>query len=200
MRASASPLLLLLLLLAGAVSAHPSLQDSMWVVFAPERIRVAVNVSLQEVLVAQQIAAADEEGYDAALMNAAAEKHREYILRHLHLTVAGRELSGRVTALTPPAIFTSAEKTIFQYSIEYPLRGMPPANVTFRHDMLREFPYAPGQAWDVSYVVRVKREGSEEVSSWLLRYAQPSVLPTGWKSAPAQAPASTRNPSPTEPP
>ena len=159
----------------------------MWVLFAPDRIRVAVNVSLKEVLVAQQSAAADDEGYDAKVVNAAAEKHRDYVVKHLQITAAGRELTGQVTALTPPEIFTSAEKTFFQYSLEYPLTGPPPANVTFRHDMLREFPYAVGQSWDVSYVVRVKREGSEEVSSWLLRYQQPSELPTGWEAAPGQA-------------
>jgi hypothetical protein len=53
--------------------------------------------------------------------------------------------------------------------------------------MLREFPYSAGQSWDVSYVVRVKHEGSNEVTSWLLRYDQPSELSTGWEAAPAQA-------------
>ena len=190
MRPFRSPLLSLLLLLsAGVASAHPSLQDSMWVLFVPDRIRVAVNVSVKEVLVAQQIAASDDEGYDAARVNAAAEKHRDYVVKHLHLTTAGHELSGHVTALASPEIFTSAEKTFFQYSLEYPLAEMP-ANVIFRHEMLREFPYSAGQSWDVSYVVRVKHEGSDEVTSWLLRYEQPSELPTGWETASAQASAS----------
>ncbi len=164
----------------------------MWVVFAPDRIRVAVNVSLKEILVAQERAESEVEVFDATTVNAAAEKHRDYVLKHLQLTAAGRELAGQVTALTPPAIFTTVEKTFFQYSLEYPLAGPPPASVTFRHDMLREFPYSAGQAWDVSYVVRVKREGSEEVSSWLLRYQQPSELPTGWETAPAQASAAAK--------
>jgi len=54
--------------------------------------------------------------------------------------------------------------------------------------MLHEFPYAPGQQWDVSYVARVKREGSDEVSSWLLRQNQPSELPTGWTEVAATGP------------
>lgn len=164
----------------------------MWVLFTPDRIRVAVNVALKEVLVAQQIAASDDEGYDATSVNTAAEKHRDYVLRHLQLTAAGQVLSGQVTALTPPEIFTSAEKTFFQYSLEFPLTGPPPAKVTFRHDMLREFPYAVGESWDVSYVVRLKHEGSEEVSTALLRTQQPSELPTGLEVAPAQASAATR--------
>ncbi len=187
MRFSLPHFLLLFLLAVVPASAHPSLQDSMWVVFAPERIRVAVNVSVKEILVAQQGAASEVESFDATTLNAAAEKHRDYVVKHLQLTAAGRELTGQVTALTPPDVFTSVEKTFFQYSLEYPLTGPPPANVTFRHDMLREFPYSVGQSWDVSYVVRVKREGSDEVSSWLLRYQQPSELPTGWEAAPGQA-------------
>lgn len=159
----------------------------MWVVFGPDRIRVAVNVSLREVLVAQERGASEGEEYAAASVNAAAEKHRDYVAQHLQLTVAGQPLAGHVTALTPPEIFSTVEKTFFQYSLEYPLTGPPPAAVTFRHDMLREFPYSVGQAWDVSYVTRVKREGSDEVSSWLLRYQQPSELPTGWESASAEA-------------
>jgi hypothetical protein len=161
----------------------------MWVVFGKDRVRAAVNISLREVLVAQNLASGNDETYDAAAVDAATEKHRAYVLSHLHLIAAGHELTGRVLGVTPPPVFTSAEKTFFQYEIEYPLAGPPPANITFRHDMLREFPYAPGQAWDVSYVVRVKREGSDEVSSWLLRYAKPSELPTGWEGASAQASA-----------
>jgi hypothetical protein len=187
MRAALSYFLPFFLLLAGHAAAHPFVQNSMWVVFAPDRIRVAVNVSLKEVLVAQQIAAADESGYEAAAMNAAAEKHRDYVLRHLQLTAAGHVLTGTVKTVTPPPIFSTADKTYFQYELEYPLAGPPPASVTFRQDMLREFPYAPGQAWDVSYVVRVKREASDEVSGWLLRYQQPSDLPTGWETATVQA-------------
>ena len=86
-------------------------------------------------------------------------------------------------SVTPPPIFTSADKTFFQYEIEYPLSGPPPANDRrSATTCCASFPTAPGEAWDVSYVVRVKREGSEEVSSWLLRYAQPSELPTGWEA------------------
>jgi hypothetical protein len=55
--------------------------------------------------------------------------------------------------------------------------------------MLHEFDYAPGQKFDVSYVARVKREGSEDVTSWLLRQNQPSDLPTGFAAAATGEPA-----------
>ncbi len=164
----------------------------MWVLFAPDRVRVAVNVSLREILVAQDTASADDGAYDAPRVNAAAEKHREYVARHLHLAVAGRELVGRVIGLTPPPIFNSAENTFFQYELDYPLAGPPPASIVFRHEMLREFPYAPGQAWDVSYVVRMKREGSDDVRTALLRFDQPAELAAAPEAASAQGSAAAR--------
>ena len=193
-----SPFLLsLLVCLAGPAFGHPFVQNSMWVVFAEDRVRVAANVSVKEILVAsgREVGAEGEDAkYEAEAVSVAAEKHREYLLRNLHVTAGGRELTGVVTGVTPPIAFTSGDKTFFQFELEYPLAGPPPAGVTFRHEMLHEFPYAPGQAWDVSYVARVKRAGSEEVSSWLLRQNQASELPTGWTSAAVTAtePASSQ--------
>ena len=71
-------------------------------------------------------------------------------------------------------------RRIFQYEIEYPLNGSSPTTVVFSHTMLAEWPYALGTAWDVSCVVRTRRSDSSNVTSWLLRYQQPSAIPTGW--------------------
>lgn len=192
MRSAALRCLLLLLLTAPALRAHPFIQDSMWVAFGPARVRLAANVSLKEIIVAAGQSVGEDTRAESAFVTAAAEQHRDYVLRHLHLTIAGRELTGRVTAVTPPPDFASLDKSFFQYEIEYPLTGPPPPVITFRHDMLREFPYSAGQAWDVSYVVRVKREGADEITTWLLRQGQPSDLPTGWEAA------STKEPPPSQ--
>src|SRR5258708_39326005 len=72
--------------------AHPSLQDALWVLLEPERIRVAINVSAREIAVAQRIDAAgagapsprgDESRTEAARLADGAQRHRDYILRHL---------------------------------------------------------------------------------------------------------------------
>jgi hypothetical protein len=179
--------LALFLMLAESVSAHPFLQDSMWVLFAPDQVRVAVNVSLKEVLIAQGIESGDD--FDAAVVTAAAEQHRAYVARHLKLGVNGRPLAGQVTQVTAPPVFTSAEKSFFQYELEYPLAGPPPAEITFAQDMLREFPYAAGQAWDVSYVMRLRRFDSDEITTGLLRREQPAVFPTGWEVGASPVPS-----------
>ena len=81
MRTSICLLISLLMLLARPAAAHPFLQDSMWIVFAKDKVHAAVNVSLHEVLVAQQLASGNDESYDAAAVDAAAEKHREYVVQ-----------------------------------------------------------------------------------------------------------------------
>ncbi len=87
-------------------------------------------------------------------------------------TADGRELAGQITKVTAPPSFTSDEKSIYQYELDYPIDGPPPSGITISQDMLREFPYAAGMAWDVSYVVHLKRNGSDEVTTGLLRSRQ----------------------------
>ncbi len=167
-------------LLAGVACAHPNLQNAMWVQFEPDKVHLAVNVSAKEISVAQSARLSGGGGEDAAALQRAAERHGDYVLGHLRVSVDGRALRGTVRKLVPPAVTGDAEGTIFQYEIEYPLGGPPPAEVTFFHDMLKEWPYAADTAWDVSYVVRAKRQGSNDLTSWLIRAQQPAVIATGW--------------------
>ena len=177
----------LLALLATPVWAHPNLQDSMWVQFEPERVHVAVNVSLKEISVAQGVAISESGGAEGEALAAAAEKHREYVRLHLRLSATGQDLTGRVLKVTPPPLFTEPDKTFYQYELEYPISGAHPAEVAFYHDMLKEWPYAAGTAWDVNYVVRIKRSDSDEVTSWLLQNQKPAKFPTGWETAPTDS-------------
>ncbi len=151
----------------------------MWVQFEPQCVRVAVNVSVKEIAVAQHIAT----DADTATLAAAAEKHSGYVLSHLVLSTGEKSLAGRVINVTPPPQITDAESTFFQYEIEYALDGSPPAEVAFFHTMLNEWPYAVGESWNVSYVVRTKRAGTAEVSSRLLRNQERTLIPTGWPGA-----------------
>ncbi len=175
-------ILLFFLLSLLPVSAHPLLQNAMWVVFAPDRVRVAVNVSLKEIVVAQQVAAEPDGGFDGEKLAAAADRNADYVLEHLVLRAGGQVLAGRAVKVTPPPIFGGEpEQTLFQYELEYPLPdGARPVTVRFEHSMLREFPYAIGQPWDVTYVMRLKRDDLPEVSTGLLRTQAPQDFPTGW--------------------
>jgi hydrogenase/urease accessory protein HupE len=181
-------LLLFLALLAGTslAGAHPLLQNTMWVQFEPTRVHVAVNVSVREIAVAQNLAAKDD-NFDNAALSAAAEQHRDYLLRHLQVTVDGRALTGKVLQITDPPIFSEPEKTYYQYELEYPFAAPAPARVTIMQDMLREWPYALGTPWDINYIVRFKQSDSDGVATALLRPQQPTDFPTGWGTASVQA-------------
>jgi hypothetical protein len=161
--------------------AHPNLQDAMWVRFEPTLVHVAVNVSVKEIIVAQDVTSSKDGGADTATLSLAAEKHRDYLLQHLKVSAGSKVLTGKIVKLTPPPFFGEAEETFYQYEIEYPLNGAQPREVVFSQDMLKEWPYAIGTPWNVSYVVRTKRPDSDEVSSWLLPLDKPATFPTGWK-------------------
>jgi hypothetical protein len=55
-------------------------------------------------------------------------------------------------------------------------------------DMLREWPYALGTPWDVNYIVRLKRSGSNEISADLLLRQQAKDFETGWETSTTAAP------------
>jgi hypothetical protein len=178
MRPLCASFLAVLLLVCPAL-AHPTLQNAMWMQFGPDRVQVAVDVSLREIAVVQRGAIGDA-AFDVESLGAVAEKHGDYVLKHLALSADGRTLTGTIKKMTAPPVFTTPERTFYQYEIEYPVTGAPPSRVTATHQMLHEFPYAIGTAWDVSYVVRLKRSNSDTVGSGLLRSQQPTEFVTGW--------------------
>jgi hypothetical protein len=171
-----------LFLFATGTHAHPLLQNSMWVVFAPDRVRVAVNVSAKEILVAQKLPLDAEVPQTREELEAAARRNSDYIASHLGLSVKGQALPGHVVTVNPPPLFGGdPEQTFFQYELEFPWAdGTAPDRVSFRHEMLKEFPYAAGQPWDVSYVVRLKRSDRDEITTGLLRSQTSHEFATGW--------------------
>jgi hypothetical protein len=138
-----------------------------------------VNVSVRELAVAQGLSASADH-FDSAAVAAAAKRHRDYVLQHLTLRVDSRTLAGQVVRVTAPTITAEPEQTFYQYELNYPYNGPPPASVTITQNMLEEWPYALGTSWDVTYIVRLKRSDSNEVTTALLRGRQPTDFPTGW--------------------
>jgi hypothetical protein len=167
----------------------------MWVQFEPSLVRVAVKVSLKEIYVAQNILANPGGNVEAAITDRAAKQQGDYVLKHLTFSVGTNILAGTFVKLTRPASLGETEQTFYQYDLEYPLNGPPPAEVTILNDMLKEHPYAPGTAWAVSYVIRAKRLNAGTATSWLLGYQQPATIPTGWDRpmAPAVTGAKSQN-------
>jgi len=173
--------------LCGALmaQAHPLLRDGMEVEFKPQLVRVTVDVSLKEISVAQGVDIRTDGIVDTDALDHAAEVHGGYLLKHLTLSANGAPLPGKIVKVTPPPVFNEPEETFYRYELEYHVSGPLPAQVVFFQDMLKEWPYAAGIAWDVSYVVRIKRSGT--LTSWLLPIHQQTPLPTGWGGPAASA-------------
>ncbi|MDB6153662.1 MAG: hypothetical protein JWL90_2115 [Chthoniobacteraceae bacterium] len=159
---------------------HPLLQNSMWVLIEPEQVQVAVNVSVRELCLAQGLTA---ENAATAEIEAAAARHGGYVLKHFRLQADGKPLEGRFVKLSQPPEFRAAEQTFFQYELVYTFTTPAPAAIALSQDTLREFSYAPGEAWDVTYALRCKRSDSPEVEVALLRAKQSVKFSTGLSDA-----------------
>lgn len=168
------------LALCPVAEAHPNPQNAMWVQFEPTQIHLALDVSLQELSATLSAGVQSPSEPPPEQFLEAAQRHQAYILDHLFIHVGTDRLTGSVVKVSPPAKMGDPERTFFQYELQYPLPGAPPKAVWFYHDMLKEWPYAPGTAWNVSYIVRTRRTGLDSVTSWLLSPGKPMEILTGW--------------------
>jgi HupE / UreJ protein len=181
------PLWLVLVCLALPALAHPILQDTMWVDFEPALVRVAVNVSLKEIHLAQGIAAGPDHPMTPTEVDQMLDRQGDYLLGHLTLSSGEKPLKGWLVKLSLPPEIGDAAKTFYQYELVYPLDGPPPPIVTIRNDMLGDRSYAAGTTYDQSYVVRAKRYDATEATAWLLTYGESATIPTGWAAASASS-------------
>ena len=166
--------------------AHPNLQNAMWAQFEASLVRVAVNVSLKELSVAQNVPLREPVGPESEWSDVA-RAHGAYVIEHLKLEEGGRAMQGRVLKVTPPSVMGDPETTVYQYELGFPYYGTPPLEISFVHKMLREWPYSEGVPWNLSYILRTKNEGSTETHSWLLSLNVPSLIETGWGSPQASS-------------
>src|SRR5205814_5907697 len=80
---------------AFAASAHPVAQGSMELGIYPNKIRVQVRVSMEEVFVQNALSTGAREGNVAA--DELCRRHGDYLLQHLHVLVDDKPVAGRVT-------------------------------------------------------------------------------------------------------
>jgi hydrogenase/urease accessory protein HupE len=155
---------------AGALPAtgHPVAQGSLAVVVGPDLVSVRATVSTEEVLVA---AALGGPGDSSSL--ARQRGHGEYLLAHLRVSADGRPLSGRVMSVSN----TAAGRPT--YELEYLAPGGASTRIVLEQDVLREFEFQPGNAWEATYVVRIDLPGGTFRDGLLLTSRQPLVVDVG---------------------
>lgn len=150
---------------ARTAGAHPVAQGSMEIVVFPERVSVTARVSMEEVLVAAAYG-----GWKNASALEMVRSHGDYLLAHLRVAADGRRLDGLVVKVPEQADGRP------NYILEYPMPGGAPVRIAFEEDVLREFEFAPGNPWEASYVVRIRRDGRSAMEGLLLTSRDPLVI------------------------
>ncbi|MDD1612163.1 MAG: HupE/UreJ family protein [Methylococcaceae bacterium] len=151
--------------LSPAVWAHPVSQGSMSITLLQDRIEILARVSQEELWVAEALGSAQSRGRLEAI-----RRHADYILAHLHIHAEGRPLIGRTLELPQkPAAF-------LPYRFEYPLEDAESRRIEMRQDLLREFDFAPGNAWEASYIVRIISRGEQTAEGLLFSFREPLII------------------------
>lgn len=150
---------------APSVWAHPVSQGSMDISLLSDRIEILVRVSQEELWVAEALSK-EESRRGLEPIN----RHAEYLLDHLHIRADGKPLSGRAVEL--PQTLAG----FLPYRFEYPLKTAEPRQIEMRQDVLREFEFAPGNAWEASYVVRIVSGGKTTAEGLLFGFREPLII------------------------
>ncbi|MFL6521452.1 MAG: HupE/UreJ family protein [Chthoniobacterales bacterium] len=146
------------------MSAHPVAQGAIDIVLLTDHIEVKARVSNEEAFVAE---AFGEKSPDNATLEGVRQRHGQYLLTHLRLTVDEVAVSGRVVEVTPPR--ETKPEALIDYALwfDLPPGHRPAAKLHLEEDVLNEFIFAPGNRWEASYIVRITR-GNEVMREGLL--------------------------------
>lgn len=168
--------------LVGA-QAHPFIQNSWWAVVETNRVLCRVTATLREVAVVQRLGDSTNSVALEPLLHALTN-HSAYVSRVLEVRADGQRLpvevldfhllseaGGNVSADSPLFL----DQTYVSFDLEYPVAsGL--HELTFGQSTLKEFSYAPGIAWDVTYALLVKGNDREELGAGLVRADLPYHL------------------------
>ena len=174
--------------LVGA-NAHPFLQNSWWAVVETNRVLCRVTATLREVAVAQRLGGSTNSVALEPLLQVLTN-HSEYVSRALEVRADGQRLPAEVLdfhLLSEAGSAVSADSPLFldqtyvSFDLEYPL-PIQPRELTFGQNTLKEFSYAPGIAWDVTYALLIKGDNREELGAGLVRANLPYQLELAAKS------------------
>ena len=143
---------------------------------------MAVEVSLREIIVAQNLRQDADGALDLAAISAAAKRHETYLRSHVEVRADKEQLYGAIIRSTPPSAFTSADQSKYVYLMRYPLgTALAAENIVLRQSLLREFSQAPGHAWQVDYIIH-SRDSDRKADMFSLGPDQEVSIPTGLKS------------------
>lgn len=153
--------------------AHPLLQGALTVTIAKDQISILARISQEEVSVTNQATTDAPPGPWAGAGLAAYEQHAAYLAAHLHVIADGSEIPAGVAKVSPPDDPTRGDAQAV-YELLYPLpKDTHPSRLELKEDVMSEVHWAPGAAWQTSYVVKIGLEGKPAIEGLLLRSDKP---------------------------
>ena len=186
------------------VHAHGVLQYPLRVSLMKDKVLVQVRVSARQVMYTDNLKAPKDGPPSDDQLSRAAKGHVPYLLDHLQVRFDDKAVKGNgefVKLMGSTATENDVEKIQAQFKVEYPFDpAHPPVTVGIYQDMLREYPYAPGEAWNITFIVEIRNQDDESVLNTLLPMDIPFVFKPGYgekkvEAAPQATPQVVEEPS-----
>ena len=173
----------LIMLSCASSFAHPLLQGALTVSVSSDQVSIKARVSQEEVAVTNSATTPDAPpGPWAATGLAQYEQHAAYLSAHIHVIADGKEFPAGITKVTPPDDPTRGDAQAV-YELLYPLPpNSHPQKIELREDLMSEVHFAPGAAWQTSYVVRMGMQGRATIDGLLLTNDKPITFRCNWTS------------------
>ncbi|HYR21512.1 MAG TPA: HupE/UreJ family protein [Chthoniobacterales bacterium] len=161
------------------LSAHPVAQGAMKIEVAPDKIKVVARVSSEEAFVALALGKTTE----ATTLHEVWQRHGDYLLHHIHVFADDRPLTGHLGNVTPPAGSAASDNITYELLFELARDQLRPSSMTIKQDVLNEFSFAPGNAWEATYIVKIAQENRLLREGILLTSREPINVTCNWDQA-----------------
>ncbi len=158
--------------------AHPVAQGSLVCDVSAGGVTVEARVANEAIF----LVAANTRETPPDSVDAAREMFGGYLLEKLRVSVDGHALAGAVTGVAPELDRSAVGFTRYSLRFAASPGATRPAALGMEQSLLNEITFAPGNAWEATFVVRVSSEGRTVAEALLLTNREPLVcglpLPT----------------------
>ncbi len=156
---------------SGLALAHPVAQGHLDLIVEPEAIRAELSISTEQFLV--------ERSKSPIQFGDPMRLHGAYLTKHLHIFAQGVELVPMVTELPESSrnLKAGVMPVVLTYSVPSDLKApIEFQELTVTQDFLREYEFAPGNLWEATLLVDVKKDDVTLAAARLLTYSEPLVI------------------------
>jgi hypothetical protein len=179
------------LLLPPALHAHPVVKGNFNVTIESECVRFTAIVSIEEVLLASTLGTENV----PASMDEAIQRHGEYILKHVALSLDENAVAGMLRSSA--IIKDGVERVHFQFVFQHQNAKAPqppPKQIRIQQRMLDDVKAPAGDPWEAAYVLNIGMENGARIEGLLAR-DKPVTYSCVWSPASQKTAASAATPA-----